>query len=553
MVQFDVLSAELVESIVSFCSNQRDLLSVCLVSKSLYTAAFPFLYRHIDLQIRSIPVPRVDSLFFTILADPKCAKYVKSLRVGPSSDPDVRSGTYFVPPLTATQHEKAIEALCEEPLLKDDFELHDSISASCYGAFVALLVLRLPSLRRLEILDRESPSLGPLHRLFFKLGPHMSSTKISPRTVANFSSLREVYYNVDTYSGTQYVQDARRSDGTPFFFLSNLSKFVSSMRQESRTNLVGRLQHTSSFRSDSLTNLVLRHTCCLPYALENALRSVPKLQQFTCEMSYSLLKTEHDATHLEHWLDLRSWMSMLRLAKRTLQTLVMSLEVYDDTETYYRQPDLTKLFQGYLNLTEFESLHTLEVPVPFITGDPLFSIVTQFEPQFPPNLRHLSLRTDMSRAQYPFRFDPSFRFPEETSLEASVAEANASSGAHMDQSYMFQTTLILLEILPKLESIAIWQPPEKTFCWSNVQLEDVTTTCENKGMVAKVLFPMLLRWKNPEHQDLVKEVTLFDPEYPDRGPFQRLVRGQRDGMEVGLATQYHLEKLKMGHVLGRRR
>jgi hypothetical protein len=242
-----------------------------------------------------------------------------------------------------------------------------------------------------------------------------------------------------------------------------------------------------------------------------------------------------------------AWDEYLKPVRSTLEVLVFSAE-YCDTATYFfEQPRIGDKLYGYLDLTNFAQLHTLEVPFPFLTGDVDFSITREIYPLFPPNLRHLTLRPDLSHAHLPFPFDSSI-LPNGLTFAESKLEAQFLMNARMDVSYMFQASLTLLDFTPALESVAVLQPADASLEWFDGQIQDFATTCRNKNISGKILKPMLLRWKKAEHWDLIKETTVFDRNLPTLGSVDRFWREEWEGRPLGLACQYHLNALGKGKV-----
>jgi hypothetical protein len=117
----------------------------------------------------------------------------------------------------------------------------------------------------------------------------------------------------------------------------------------------------------------------------------------------------------------------------------------------------------------------------------------------------------------------------------------------MDMSCIHQTTLYLIEQVRSLHSITVWQPSDRTLEWFQGQLDDFATSCRNRSICAKVLYPHLLRSSCVAHWDLVQEVTLFDPSHPNAGPLRNLFRGERNAIPLGLGAQYHLGEYKANH------
>jgi hypothetical protein len=221
----------------------------------------------------------------------------------------------------------------------------------------------------------------------------------------------------------------------------------------------------------------------------------------------------------------------------------LSIEICDQGEFPFQQPRVGEKLFGYLDLTRHTNLYTLEVPVPFLTGDVDFSITTEIYPLLPSNLRHLSLRTDMAHAQHRFRFDTS-RLDRALTFQESQDEALQELNARMDVSYLFHAAMILLDFAPNLDTISVWQPADPSLSWFDGQIEDFAQACRNKSIKALVVYPMILRWKKQEHWNLVKEVTVYNPSRPQSGHHEVLYRGQRGDIPLGLASQYHSHALR---------
>jgi hypothetical protein len=231
----------------------------------------------------------------------------------------------------------------------------------------------------------------------------------------------------------------------------------------------------------------------------------------------------------------------LKRIKTTLTTLVLSVEFYNGEEYYFKQPEIRKHVTGHLDLREFTTLQKLEVPIPFITGNPDFWFDLDFEPHLPPGLHHLTLRLDMSRAQLAYPFDTSVLL-KEPSLDDSQREINYLAGARMDMTCIFEISVYLIGRLHNITSISVWQPSDPTLTWFQPQMDEFISGCRNKSITAKVIYPQIFRRCASVHWDLVEEVTLYSPSYPCSGPFGQLFRSERDGIPLGLATQYHLRE-----------
>lgn len=303
-------------------------------------------------------------------------------------------------------------------------------------------------------------------------------------------------------------------------------------------------QLVSKIRPTNITTIVVKHSGPVLQLLHSLFGCTPHLVSLTYDTFVNCNERERAQPGL---IDLAAWSDALEQVKDTLETLVLSVE-YCDTATYpFNQPRIGDKLHGYLNLTNFSRLQVLEVPFPFLTGDVVFSITTEIYPLFPPNLRHLSLRTDLSHAQFPFLYDSAI-LPNGLTFHESEKEARYLMNARMDVSYMFHATLILLEHAPKLETLSVWQSADPTLGWFDGQLKDFATTCRNRSITGRVLYPMLLRWKKAQHWNLIREITVFDRLLPDQVQDDKFFRGERADVPLGLASQYHLHALRSHQV-----
>jgi len=242
-------------------------------------------------------------------------------------------------------------------------------------------------------------------------------------------------------------------------------------------------------------------------------------------------------------VDLAAWCDVLQAFQSTLEVLVFSIEYCDKIAWFYYQPRISMMLHGHLDMTHFPKVHTLEVPLPFLTGDPEFTTETQVAHLLPPNLRHLTLRTDLSHAQHAYPFDASI-LQDGLSVKSSQRMAHYLMLARRDVSVIYQTSLTLLDQATTLESLSVWQPADSSLAWLDSQVEDFATTCRNKKITGRILIPMLLRWKDAAHWDLMQEKTVFDREAPGFEPRTRFWRKEWEGRPLGLATQYLLHALK---------
>lgn len=547
------LPAELVEFVLSYLV-QRDLCALSQVNKSLYTLVIPHLYRYVDLIIQpGMKVPRIDWFCHNILMDPRRAARVERLRLGPSSEEGVKEGQRWLPQDRhfddEAMYQLALNVLDEEPLITSEDYLKDAVMQREYSAYATLIVLALPVLKQLDIADFKYSTMDRLHTVLRNLDSNRTwnQRQPSPALLSRLACIKTVSCNVDKASGLPYP------DGKGCVYLDQVLNLpgleclefsvTDTQAQLSRALQPGMMVHwatrllVSRVRTTAITRVVVRHSTSCAISVRPLLSCAPQLTSFTWDIAYDC-RDRQEAP--EGWIDLDAWTESLKLSKNTLQTLVFAVEYFDSKKFSFEQPRIGCRQYGYLDLTGFEYLHTLEVPISFLTGDIDFSITAEIYPLFPPCLQHLSLRLDLMHAQSSYQLDTSV-LPQGLTLPQSQAEARYAMDARMDLSYAYHATLALLDHAPTLVSLSVWQPADPSMSWFEGQISDFVTTCSNKAIVGNLLFPMLLRWKKVEHRDLVKEIR-FGPSQGER--FERLCRCERAGIPLGLASQYHLLALR---------
>jgi hypothetical protein len=598
MASFSDLATELVEHIFSYLS-QPDFYALSRISKGISPLALSYLYRHVDLFIpTSNKLPRIDRFCLNIITDPRKAARVDSMRLGLCPGEGFKEGQRWVP-LDKSFNDKllwtkAVEGLRKEGLMATGDYLRDAIGTSqsqricallflCslssthwsrllqhqntamnltpadathylgmreYSSYAALILLFLPSLQRLDIADYKSATFDHLHTILRNLdsAATLNRRHSSQALRDRLSSIKHLSLTVDRHSGVAYPSDNSHYTIDHFLHIPCTTTLELSVpaAQEHRAPL-GRIHHplVGNIRPTNITTLVFRHSGPYLGVQFSLLESTPQLRSFTYDMFWDCSVREVDAQ--EHLFDLAVWTDALRQVSNTLEILVFGAEYCDTSAFFFNQPRIGQRLYGYLDLTSFERLHTLEAPFPFLTGDPEFSITTEIYPLLPPNLRHLSLRPDLSHAQSPFPFDISI-LPQALTFTESKHEAQYLMNARMDVSYMFQASLTILEQVPDLDSITVHQPRDSRLEWFDGQVEDFATTCRNKGVTGKILESLLLKWKKAKHWDGVREITVFDRCNPGYGVYKRFFREEWENKPLGLASQYHLHALRTHQV-----
>ncbi|KAF2826104.1 hypothetical protein CC86DRAFT_25154 [Ophiobolus disseminans] len=556
MATISHLPAELVEYIYAYLA-QPELNAVSRVNTGSNALAVPFLYRNVDLFIGSgDKVPRIDRFCMNILKDERLAARVETIRLGPSSKEGVKEGQRWIPRDAnfddTGMKDLIAKVLDKESLVSRNDYLRDALLMREYAAYASLILMVLPSLRKLYIADFNCATLDHLHTVLRNLDPGSDWNRrhASGDLMQRLSSISAISYNVDDLSGNTYPMYSSRFNLIPMLNLPNITRLDFSVpdRFETRARPGITLLPTANtwtprdliLRPDQMgnvTTMVIRHSDCAYRTVQSCLSSACQLQSFTYEFLYDC-KERSDAP--SQWLDLSAWSSAL---PKSLRTLVMSVENCDTAAYPFKQPRMGDKLYGYLDLTYHTALHTLEVPFPFLTGDPNFSITTEIYPLLPPNLRHLSLRTDMTNAQHQFPFDTSVLSTNLT-FQESEDEARHLVNARMDVSYMFHAAMTILDFATNLDTISVWQPADASLEWFDGQVADFSQTCRNKYIKGHLVYPMIMRKKKLEHWNLVKQATVYDPSRPDSKRFEAFFRGERAGIPLGLASQYHLHALR---------
>jgi hypothetical protein len=553
MATFSQLPAELVEFIASYLV-QQDLYAVSRVNKSLNTLVGPYLYQHVNLTIQAGgEMPRIDRFCLNILNDPRRATRVETLRLGPSSEEGVKEGQRWLPRDRSfddeAMYQKALLVLDNEPLITSGDYLRDAILQREYSAYATLIILTASALQHLHVSDFKYSTMDRLHTMLRNLDAERpwNERHASAALSERLTRIKAVSYNVDRRSGLPYSNEKGHVYLDQVLNLPGLETLefaVTDAQSELGTafNHAGMIHRasrllTTRVQPTIITKMMVRYSTSSPLAVRPLLGCMPQLASFTWDIAYDC----HDRNEApERWIDLDAWNTSLGAVSKTLEVLVFAAEYFDSGKFSFEQPKIGTRQYGFLDLTAFERLHTLEVPIPFLTGDVDFSITADIYPLLPPYLRHLSLRLDLSLAHLSYQLNTSILSTGLT-LQQSQAEARCAMSARMDLSYLYHATIAMLDHAPALESISVWQPADPSLSWFEGQVADFATTCSNKSVTGIMLYPMLLRWRKPEHRDLVKEVKLKSAK-ADR--FERLFREERAGIPLGLASQFHLRSLR---------
>lgn len=413
MASFSLLPAELVEFILAYLA-QPQLYAICRLNKGFHALALPYLYRNVDLVIPpGDRVPRIDWFCLNIIKSRKLAAKVESLRLGTSPFEQVKTSQRWLRQDDHFDNKLLINVaqtiLDNETLVSKNDYLVDAVSLREYGAYAALLILQLPRLQRLSIADFDSASLEYVHNILRNLHPgtDWNQRHASKELVQRLTFIRHAYVNVDPITGLAHPASAGSLTIDPILNLSNVQELelcIPYPAQSANPATHRRVQEPRLVKNQkptSITKLVVRHTARTQQSLLRLLDCSPQLRSFTYDFFCDHKDLQNEQAQV---IDLSYWSDHL---PRTLEIMVFSVEYCDTSKYFFRQPRIGERLIGFLDLTYYTNLRTLEVPVPFLTGDPESSLSTEIYPLLPPNLVHLSLRTDLLHSQFAFPMDMS--------------------------------------------------------------------------------------------------------------------------------------------------
>lgn len=279
--------------------------------------------------------------------------------------------------------------------------------------------------------------------------------------------------------------------------------------------------------------------------MNSLLMGFPRLRSLTLESCCDLgLEPGFNSALDFGYYTLKQMDFLLSAAKDTLEVLVLAVEYFDSKKADFDQPRSGFQTREQLDLTEFGRLHTVEIPYSFLTGTVDISSMCRSTPKLPSTLRRLALRTDLSSAQF------ILQTPMNATSQLAVPQHPRVSSmwkmASIVMFSMFQTIMAFIDKLPQLECLEVWQPELESLKWHDSQFRDLVTSCSNNSITVRILYPQTLRQKNAACWDSVREVTLFDPLHLGQGSQEMMWQGERRGVPLGLATQYHINALKTG-------
>lgn len=302
MASFAHLPAELIEYVYSYL-DQPALYAVCQLDKRLHALVVPFLYRHVDLFIRSgDKLPRIDRFCLNVTKHRRLARRVESIRLGPSPEEDVKEGQRWI---TRDSHfddealfDLVIKTLQGESLVSSDY-LRDALLMREYAAYAALILIVLPKLHALHLADFKTTSIHHVHSILRSLEPSGDghTRHASGNLMQRLSGIKTVTFNVDRLGGFAYRKRTARFDVAPVLNLPNIEELEFSIPDvNSHNTLGGPFQHVALWRSQhalhnpenlaNITKLVIRHSDADLQNIQPMLHGATQLQSFTYDIFY---------------------------------------------------------------------------------------------------------------------------------------------------------------------------------------------------------------------------------------------------------------------------
>ncbi|KAK1994044.1 hypothetical protein LX36DRAFT_660930 [Colletotrichum falcatum] len=354
---------------------QTDLASLCKANSTLRQAAVPLLYESIRFVWTEKNVPPIIRFLRTILTYPDLALHVRHLELLGStfhqkhepriSTPKIPVDSDSIGPLIG-----AIESL----RLPYESSWVDELRAGTMDAFTALLVARVPKLRRLRVegnFSQDARFSGNLLRsaLCDHDGTGLPGFKHLHTVVSKGSLSRERTFD---FPNTENV--------LPLFYLAGL-RHLEVVIDTPRSG--GPIQWPAGppilSNLTSLELWMLRET-----SLEQVLRATPCLKSLTWHWLYSAVHWERPWAQT---INLEMVASALGCVRDTLETLKIFGKLYMGYNSIEYDP--MEMRGNLLSLSTFQ-LKTLQMPWPFFVG---FSIDygLQFRHVVPTSVEHLIL------------------------------------------------------------------------------------------------------------------------------------------------------------------
>jgi hypothetical protein len=302
MATFTHLPAELMEYVYSYL-DQPALYAVCQLNRRLHALVVPFLYRHVDLFIRSgDKLPRIDRFCLNVTKHPRLARRVISIRLGPSPEEDVREGQRWITRDNHFDDEAmyglAMKTLEGETVISSSY-LRDALLMREYSAYAALILIVLPKLRSLHLADFKNASIHHVHAALWSLKPigGRNTRYASDNLMQRLSGIKTVTFNVDKLSGLAYRKSTARFDVDPVLNLPKVQELEFSIPDVKRHNTLGvPYHHITPWQSQhclhnpeylaNITRLVIRHSDADLQNLQPVLNGSTRLQSFTYDIFY---------------------------------------------------------------------------------------------------------------------------------------------------------------------------------------------------------------------------------------------------------------------------
>lgn len=375
---------EIVDSILQWLAP-KDIYALCLVDKSCYTGAQPWLYSRIEWEWAA-KVPPVDVFLRTLLEKPALGECVQSVILKgadipghyrfPATPARPRFDDGGVDDLVAFVKSRELPRRYTNDWIKG---LRSSRSTLKMDAYTACLLAMLPNIRYLELEPRfavRSKLSSRMFRAALSVFPRPNKPKLP-----HFEQLRDVAHLCRIGS----IPGARPKGAnllTPFFYLPEVHRVSACI---DNTPYWRWPEHKPALGTLTTLNIAFIHA----KHLGTILSETKNLQ--TLRWDWRGWPYTHST--IGHWVNLDEIMTALQHVQKTL----IELKVLGSCNylSFYRcSVRLTGSLQG---MVSFKKLKTLEIPLAFLAGLAASVPPAHLDESLPATVEHVALTDDFCK------------------------------------------------------------------------------------------------------------------------------------------------------------
>ncbi|CZT03466.1 uncharacterized protein RAG0_10205 [Rhynchosporium agropyri] len=364
--------------------SPRELHVLSLVSKASRAHCEPLLYSSIEWTWLEDRPPPITAFIRTILRRPELAAHVRSVSLLGDSFISYQYDRPTIPPRINTAALDYQEAMKAMELTKVNFKMQlswrDQMAHGTMDILTTLLLSQLYRVRKLVLGPIFTFETGILRQLFLA-----AAFKQASHEVPTYQHLQVVCLNFSAKQG-RHGYPLRSIDLQPWFYLPAVRDLaiLSSMPMEWDILTI------QTPASSLLTTLHL--TAVEPKHLGQLLSMTPALQKLRYNWYYrsgvDLRRPEEGSV----WINLDDISLALLHVRKTLEVLVITGKVV--LEEHYDYDFLE--FEGTLGrIVDLHRLKSLQIPLPFLTGEFDACGAVAEEEMFPRNLESLTITDDL--------------------------------------------------------------------------------------------------------------------------------------------------------------